>query len=468
MTSSATGAEVARVVSADLEVVDLAVRSSRRVFEEDWRWRPPRERAALVRRAGQLIREHLPELVELEVTEVGKPRAIAEADVNACINTYEFYAGIYHHLHGEIAQHGVIRSQVTYEPYGVVAGILPFNWPPNHFGRKTGPALVAGNTVVIKPSEQAPLAALRMTELVNEVLPPGVVNAVPGVEAGPALVSHPLVERISFTGSSATGQAVLEAAAKHHAYTTTELGGKNALIVLDDADVDSAVDVAIEGMFYNSGEACSSTSRILVHQSKYEVFLERFSSAVTALVVGDGLDPRTEIGPMVDGRHRDRVLGFLTTAVDEGATIYAQGSIPDVPRLKGGFWVRPTVLVDVAPDSTMGQQEVFGPVVVVMSFASDQEAVEIANGTAFGLNAAVCSGDEARAFALAERLDVGRVYVNNYFRAGSEGVPFGGVKASGFGRESSAHTLLEYVRAKAVLAPSGRGRVPTWPPRSRP
>ncbi len=464
VTNPATGEVIGSVISADADLVDRAVQSSRAAFE-DWKLRAPRERAGLVREAAARIKASVDELADLEVLEVGKPRHIAVGDVNACINTYNMYAGAYHLLHGEIAEHGVISTRVTHDPYGVVAGILPFNWPPNHYGRKTAPPLVAGNTVVIKPGEQAPITALRITQIVNEVLPPGVVNAVPGLAAGPALVAHQLVERISFTGASATGMNVLKTAAEHFAYTTTELGGKNALLVLDDADLEVAVAVAVEGMYYNSGEACTSTSRILVHDSIYAPFLERFVAASTALVVGDGMDERTQIGPMVDARHRDKVLSYIAIAVKEGARIHAQGQTPTEPRLQAGYWVPATVLVDFAPDSTVGQEEIFGPVASVMRFGDDDEAVRIANGTRYGLNAAVCSRDTIRALALAERLEAGSVYINNYFRRGSSGVPFGGVKASGFGRESSVDALLDFTRTKSVRLPSGRGPVPSWPPR---
>ena len=223
----------------------------------------------------------------------------------------------------------------------MVAAILPFNWPPLHFSKKTAPAIAAGNTVVIKPGEQAPLAVLRLVELVNQVLPPGVVNAVTGPAAGPALTVNPVVERDHVhRRQDSTGRAVLRAAAENLTYATIRsCGGKTSCIVLDDADMDTAVSVAVEGMFYNQGEACTSTARLLVHSSRYDEFLARFCAAAEGLASGDGLDPRTDIGAMVDRRQQERVLGYLRTGLEEGARLAAQGSLPDDPRLAGGFFV---------------------------------------------------------------------------------------------------------------------------------
>jgi acyl-CoA reductase-like NAD-dependent aldehyde dehydrogenase len=367
-------------------------------------------------------------------------------------------------VHGHLLDQGPIEARVTFEPYGVVAAILPFNWPPIHFTKKAAPALAAGNTVIIKPGEQAPLTVLRLVELANQVLPPGVINAVAGMPAGSLITGHPAVERITFTGATATGRKVMASAAKNLTYATLELGGKNALLVLDDADMDVAVDVSIEGMFYNQGEACTSTSRILVHRSRYDEFVERFTVATNRLVVGDGLDPATDIGPMVDASQQAKVLAHIDSAVEEGAKIATQGELPTDPRLRNGFWVAPTVLVDVTPRMRVAQEEIFGPVASIMVFDTDDEAVEIANGTSYGLTAALITRDHFRASRLAERLEAGMIFVNNYMRRSFLGSPFGGVKGSGYGRENSAETLHEFVRAKNVRFPSGRAPVPTWPP----
>jgi acyl-CoA reductase-like NAD-dependent aldehyde dehydrogenase len=350
------------------------------------------------------------------------------------------------------------------EPYGVVAAILPFNWPVQHVAKKCAPALAAGNTVVVKPGEQAPLAILRLIELANQVLPPGVLNAVTGLDAGPALLANRRVERVTFTGSTATGRKVMAAAAEHVTYVTLELGGKNALLVLDDADVDAAVTVAIEGMFYNNGMACTSTSRLVIHDSLYDEFAERFVAAARQLVVGHPLDPATDIGPLVDARQRDRVLGYVEAAHAEGATLLFEAEMPATCD-PNGFWVAPRIFGDVTASMTIAREEIFGPVAALMRFHTDDEAVAIANDTEYGLTAAICTADERRAARLAPRLEVGMVFVNQYTRRTFIGSPFGGVKGSGYGREYSAETMLEFVRAKNVRFPSGHGEVPTWPPR---
>ena len=464
----ATGGHLADVLNADEHLVDLAVRDSRRAYEGEWGRLTPRDRGALLRKVAAAIRVHADELAELEAREVGKPRRdAARFDVSFSSAGFDYFGGLADTLHGTILDQGAIEARVHYEPYGVVAAILPFNWPPLHFTKKAAPALAAGNTVVIKPGEQAPLAVLRLVEIVNQVLPPGVVNAVAGLPAGPALAGHPVVERITFTGATATGRHVLRSAAENLTYATLELGGKNALMVLDDADMQVAVDVAIEGMFYNQGEACTSTSRILVHRSRYDEFAQRFVAATATLKVGDGLDADTDIGAMVDARQQQKVLGYIDTAVTEGAKIAFHGDVPADDRLRNGFWVPPTVLVDVGPHHTVAQEEIFGPVASLLVFDTDDEAVAIANGTSYGLTAAIITTDHFRASKLAERLEAGMVFVNNYLRRSFLGSPFGGVKHSGFGRENWAETLHEFVRAKNVRFPSGRVPVPVWPPVER-
>lgn len=461
-----TGAPLARVVAGDAELVDRAVRSARAALPA-WRALSPRERGAYLRRVAERIRANLDELATLEARENGKPRRDARLnDLTFSHTAFDYFAGLADTLPGEIIDQGPIEARVLYEPYGVVAAILPFNWPPIHFSKKGAPALVAGNTLVIKPGEQAPLTVLRLVEIANEVLPAGVLNAVPGIAAGAALASHPGVERISFTGATATGRRVLQSAAENLTYATMELGGKNALIVLPDADVEHAVTVAIEAMFYNQGEACTSTARILLHDDVYDEFLERFTAKAMTLRVGDGLDAATDVGPMVDARQRDRVLGYLETALAEGARIHAQGETPSDPAYADGYWVPPTVLVDVTPDSTVGQEEIFGPIALIMRYSTVDEAVEIANGTAYGLTAALCTRDEAAAWRIARRLEAGMVFVNNYMRRSFLGAPFGGQKGSGFGRENAVETLHEFVRSKNVRFPSGRGEIPVWPPRA--
>ena len=463
---SATARPLARVSNASVDTVAAAVADSRRAYEEVWRDMSPRERGALMRQVAVKIREHADELAELCAREVGKPKRDAlRVDVVSSHTNFDYYAGIADTVHGDIIHQGPIEARVAYEPYGVVAAILPFNWPVQHLAKKCAPAIAVGNTVVVKPGEQAPLAILRLIELANEVLPPGVINAVNGMAAGPALIANRRIERVTFTGSTATGRKVMQAASEHLTFVTLELGGKNALMVLDDADVDAAVVVAIEGMFYNNGMACTSTSRLLVHDSLYDEFATKFVAAAAQLRVGGPLDPATDIGPLVDRKQQERVEGYVTTTLNEGAPLLFEGELPDVEEWRDGFWVRPRIFGDITPKNTIAQEEIFGPVAALMRFASDDEAVEIANGTEYGLTAAICTRDEVRAARLAARLEVGMVFVNQYTRRTFIGSPFGGVKGSGYGREYSAETLHEFVRAKNVRFASGHGPVPTWPPK---
>jgi acyl-CoA reductase-like NAD-dependent aldehyde dehydrogenase len=466
VTEPATGAELARVATSGSDEVDAAVADAKRRFAEDWRWRSPRERGALMRQVAAHIREHADELAELEAREVGKPRRdAARFDISYTHAAWDYFGGLADTLHGELLDQGPIEARIVLEPYGVVAAILPFNWPPIHFSKKCAPAVAAGNTVVIKPGEQAPLTVLRLVELANEVLPPGVINAVSGIEGGALLAGHPDVTRITFTGSTATGRKVLETAARNLTFATMELGGKNALLVLSDADLDVAIDVALEGMYYNQGEACTSTARILVHDSIHDEFLERFARATESLVVGDPLEPATDIGPMVDKRQQERVLSYLEIGKAEGARLVTQADLPEAEGLREGYWVAPTVFADVTPEMRVAREEMFGPIACVMRFAAEDEAVRIANDTEYGLTAAICTDDEARAWRIAQRLEAGMVFVNNYMRRAFLGSPFGGVKGSGYGRENAAETLREFVRSKNIRFPSGRGEIPTWPPR---
>ncbi len=464
---AATATPLALVEVADEAAVARAVADARRAYDEYWRYLAPKEKGALMRRVAAHIREHADELAELCAREVGKPQRDAlRVDVTSSHTSFDYYAGLTEFIHGQILDQGPVEARVTYEPYGVVAAILPFNWPPIHFSKKCAPALAVGNTVVIKPGEQAPLTVLRLVEIANEVLPPGVINAVSGMPAGAALASHPRVERISFTGATATGRKVMESAAKNLTFTTLELGGKNALIVLDDANLDDAVAIAIEGMFYNQGEACTSTSRLLVHDSLYDEFASRFVASASRLSVGDPLEASTDIGPLVDARQRDRVLEYARIGLEEGATLLYQGEVPNDEHLAKGFYVAPVILGDVTATMRIAREEIFGPVAALMRFGDDDEAVTIANDTDYGLTAAIMTADETRAARLATRLEVGMVFVNNYTRRNFVGSPFGGVKGSGYGREYGEDTLHEFVRAKNVRFPSGRGTIAGWPPRA--
>lgn len=460
----ATG-EVITVVQGGGEAeVNAAVQAAHAAFENDWRWRPPRDRGALLNECAKLLRAHADELALLESIEVGKPVNQARPfDIENAIWSFEFFGGLCDKMPTNFIDFGPLDVTVRLEPYGVVAGIIPFNWPPIHTGAKTAPALAVGNTVVLKPGEQAPLVILRMAELLNQILPPDVLHVVPGhgPTAGRALAGHPLVRKISFTGSSAVGTAVLQAAATNITPALLELGGKNPFIVFADADVDRAVAGAIEGGYFNQGEACTAASRLIVHEAIHDDFVARLAAAVRKMKVGEGTDPDVHVGPVVTRAHQNKVLEYIRIGEEEGASIVAQAPVPDSERLKNGYFVPPTLFINVTENMRIAQEEIFGPVACVMKFSTFEEAIRIANGTAYGLVAGVYTRDPEQAQRAARRIDAGVVFINNYNRA-LMGTPFGGTKASGYGREHSVDTLREFGRLKAVRTPNGNGEIPRW------
>jgi acyl-CoA reductase-like NAD-dependent aldehyde dehydrogenase len=460
----ATGEVVAAVEGGGAAEVDAAVRRARRAWDTTWREVPARERGRLLFDCARLIRSHADDLAALETLEMGKPYVQARRfDVEFCISSFEFYAGLADKVPGHAFDLGPVAGHTVHEPCGVVGGIIPFNWPPIHTAAKSAPALAAGNAVVLKPPEQDPLTIMRIVELLEGVLPADVLQVVPGrgPEAGTALAGHPLVERLSFTGSTATGRAVLQVAAEGLTPVTLELGGKNPMLVFADADLAAAVRGAVEGAFFNQGEACTAASRLLVEDAVHDEFVARLAPAVGRLRVGDGRDLATHVGPLVSAAQQQRVLGHIDRAIAEGAVVAARAPLPTDPRLAGGYWVAPTLFTGVTPDMAIAREEVFGPVTAVLPFCGEDAAVELANDTPYGLVAAVYSGDHARARRLARRIDAGVVMINNYNRA-FLGTPFGGFGDSGYGREHAIESLLEFTRTKSIREPSGLGPIPEW------
>ncbi|GAB3976763.1 aldehyde dehydrogenase family protein [Actinoallomurus acanthiterrae] len=458
----ATGQPLRTVAESDPATVDAAVRSADAALRS-WRHRPPQERSRLLLEVAVAIREAADEIAALESEEVGKPFTQArQFDLEMCISSFEYFAGLLADPPARARHDGSIISLTTLDPYGVVAGVLPFNWPPIHTAAKTAPALAAGNAVVLKPPEQAPSAVLRLVEIISGRLPDDVVHAVcggPGV--GSSLVGHPLVRKVSFTGSPEGGRAVARDAAANLTPALLELGGKNALIVLADADLDAAVAGAVEGSFFNQGEACTAASRLVVDRRIHDEFVERLARAVRRLIVGHPSCPDVHVGPLVSARQQQRVLAYLAIAQSEGAKVAAQAPLPDDPALTAGFWVPPTLLTGVTPDMRVAQEEIFGPVACVIPFDSAEEAVEIANGTPFALVASVYGQDSAETWRVAQNLDAGIVFINNYHRS-ILGTPFGGNRESGYGREHSPETLLAFGRSKSYRFPSGLMPVPRW------
>jgi acyl-CoA reductase-like NAD-dependent aldehyde dehydrogenase len=451
----ATGRPLASVAVGSSAGIDAAVASASRGFARGWGDRSLGDRAALLHEVAAHIRDHVDEIAEMTTLETGKPLREAYAiDARAAHFEFDFFAELATATLGcQILDQGSSEAQIIREPYGVVAAIIPFNWPSGHVASKCAPALVAGNTVVLKPSQQAPLAALRLVELVNDVLPPGVLNAVPGVHAGAVLAAHPGVSRVAFTDSMATGRKFMAPAANPPALPATEPGGPNAAIVLTDADHEVALRTILDGMWSTRGAACTSTARILVHESIHDEILDRVVAASERLIVGDGLDPETDIGPVLDARQKERILSQIEIATQEGARVIMQGMTPTDPRLADGYWVPPTVLADVQPGMRIAQEEICGPVACFMKFSTEDEAIEIANGTDFGVSAAVCTVDLDRALRVARRLECGLVLINSCDRAATAGARFGGVNGSGPDREHAAGTLLSFAHSKNIRIP---------------
>lgn len=463
VTDPATGEVIATVRGGGAREVDLAVKVADQAFQSDWRWRPARERGMLLLGIAERLRANAQEIASIETRENGKPLPQAILDVEACIGSFAYFGALAGKLPGDFFDGGGVYGASVLEPYGVVGAILPFNWPPIHTAGKCAPALAAGNTIVIKPPEQTPLTVLRIVEIMAEVLPPDVVQIVPGAgpAAGAALAAHPLVRKLSFTGSTATGAAVVRASAANTTPTLLELGGKNALIVMADADLDAALRAILDAAFYNQGEACTAVSRVLVHADLHDELVERLGAAIARLRVGAGTTPGVHVGPLITAAHRAKVLEHLRIAVQEGARVAAQADLPDDPELANGFFVAPTLLTGVRPEMAVAREEVFGPVLCVLPFSDEAEAVRIANDTIYGLTAAVFTRDQSTAFRIARHLDVGIVFLNNYFRQVG-GMPFGGAKASGYGREHTTETLKEYGRVKLISLPTGLRDIPVW------
>jgi acyl-CoA reductase-like NAD-dependent aldehyde dehydrogenase len=340
---------------------------------------------------------------------------------------------------------------VVREPLGVVGAIVPWNFPLMFTSWKLGPALAAGNTAVIKPSELTPLSTLRIAELAAEAgLPAGVLNVVVGygATAGARIAEHPDIAKVSFTGSTAVGRTIVAASQGNLKRVHLELGGKGANVVFDDADLTAAVNGSAFAVFHNQGQACIAGSRLLLHEAIAEEFLERFTALAASILVGDPKDPATEMGPLTSPGHRDRVLSFLKVADDEGDTILSGGQAPTDPLLADGCYLEPTV-VRAAPGHRIAQEEVFGPVVVVHTFGDEDQALRIANGTDYGLGTGLWTRDLSRAHRFARDVRAGMVWVNSYKRV-NPGSPFGGVGLSGYGREMGFEAMHEYTEAKAV------------------
>lgn len=453
----ATGNVLCRVAQCGVAEVDAAAQAAEAALPS-WAGMPTAKRGRLLLRMATRIRECEAELALLETLNNGKPLREAKDDVVKSAEAFEFYAGMADKLFGStIPISPQYLSYTLREPMGVTAHISPWNYPLRLAVRSIAPALAAGNTVILKPAEETPLSALRLARVLAEAgVPDGVFNVVPGdgPQAGAALVDHPTVRHISFTGSLETGIEVMQRAARRVVPLTLELGGKSPNIVLADADMDLALAGTIQAIFTNAGQVCCAGSRLLLEDTIYEEFLERLIDRARQLRLGPGLeDP--DMGPLISEAHRRRVLSYIALGQEEGGTLLAGGKSPDDPACRSGYFVEPTLIAGLSNATRVAREEIFGPVLTIFRFRTDAEAISLANDTPYGLVAGVWTSNLNRAHTFAARLQAGQVYVNDFF-SGSVASPFGGYKQSGFGRERGVEALQHYTQVKSVCVRLGR------------
>jgi aldehyde dehydrogenase (NAD+) len=443
---------IPRCNSADAE---RAVEAARNAFTSgDWPKLAPTQRGALLRKLGDIVAERVEELAEIEVRDNGKRLVEVLPQFRYLPRYYHYYAGLADKVEGSVIPLDVpeMFNYTRYEPLGVVVAITPWNSPLMIAAWKLAPALAAGNTVVLKPSEHASASTLEFARLIESAeLPPGVVNVITGIgsEVGEALVTHPMVRKITFTGSDVAGQRIATLAAADIKLVTLELGGKSPQIVFEDAKLENAVHGVISGIFVSLGQSCVAGSRLLLQDSIHDRFLERLLAIMRNVCMGNPLDSNTQIGPIATKAQYEKVLDFIASAEREGATCVLGGKPAAGADCRTGWFVEPTVFTGVRNDMRLARDEVFGPILAVMRFTEEQEAVRIANDTRFGLAAGVWTEDMRRATRIAEQLEAGTIYVNTY-RHVSALSPVGGYKRSGYGRENGVDTIKEFMQQKSV------------------
>lgn len=452
----ATGKVIARIADSDAADVDAAAGAARRAFDQHWKDVPAEERSRVLMRIADLIEKHSDELAAMESQDNGKPISLAaRMDIPRAVLNFRFFATAILHTSGAI--HRTDNRALNYtlrKPVGVAGLISPWNLPLYLLSWKIAPALASGNCCVAKPSELTPLTAHRLAELTVEAgLPAGVMNIVQGLgrKAGEAITSHPNIPAISFTGGTVTGAAVMRAAGPLFKKVSLELGGKNPNIIFDDADLEEAIPMSIQSSFANQGEICLCGSRLFVGRKIYDAFIEEFVARTKRLKVGDPSLPDTDVGALISEQHLQKVVGHIETAREEKATVLTGGTIPtNLPKsLRGGFFLNPTVITGADSSCRIMQEEVFGPVVTVTPFDTDEEAIALANGTRYGLSSSIWTRDLKRAHRVAAAIDTGTVWVNSWLLRDLR-VPFGGMKESGLGREGGFESLNFFTEEKTV------------------
>lgn len=449
----ADGKVFAGISAGGAQDVDKAVKAARAAFEGVWGNLPAFERGRLLSRFGQLIIERADQLAELEARDCGKPMSLAKADITACARYFEFYGGAADKWHGStipfLKGHFVATER---EPHGVTGHIIPWNYPAQMYGRTLAPALAAGNAVVLKPAEEACLSTILLTELAAETnFPDGAINLVTGsgVEAGQALISHPGVDFLSFTGSPDVGVLVQSEAAKNHIACTLELGGKSPQVVFSDIDLDAALPTLVNAIVQNAGQTCSAGSRLLVQRAAYDRIVGAVADRFGTLCAGSP-EMDLDLGPLISLRQKSRVERFCDQAISDCIPLLAKGRIAENTS-RDGFFVAPRLFGPVPHSNNLAREEVFGPVLSVIPFEDEDEAIKIANGTDYGLIAGVWTADVKRATRVARKIRAGQVYINAYGASSGVELPFGGMRKSGHGREKGMEALYDFTTLKTLV-----------------